>query len=173
MSFYNTLEFNLGGRFVAGLYAGILARDPEFGGWLFQREALARGGITQIQLVSNFLNSQEFQLKYGVLSDEQFIQRMYLNILGRVASVSEVNFQLAALPGIGRVGLAANLLNSAEFRNRIDARTTAFLLYSTLLLRDATPTELALRQQQIATGTPVRTLVDQFINSFEFLAQLN
>jgi hypothetical protein len=40
MNFINSDEFNRSGRFIAGLYIGILGRDAEFGGWLFQRNAL-------------------------------------------------------------------------------------------------------------------------------------
>ena len=41
MNFLNSEEFNVGGRFVAGLYVGLLDRDAEYGGWLFQRNALS------------------------------------------------------------------------------------------------------------------------------------
>jgi hypothetical protein len=46
MGFLNSLEFNLGGRFVAGLYVGLLDRNAEFGGWQFQRDAKGRGDIS-------------------------------------------------------------------------------------------------------------------------------
>jgi hypothetical protein len=173
MSFYNSDEFNLGGRFIAGLYIGLLNRDAEFGGWLFQREALARGGITQFQLVSNFINSAEFQLRNGTLSDDNFIRLLYRQILGREASQQEVNFQLSVLPATGRVQMAVNFLNSSEFRIRTDSRMAAFLLYATLLFRQPNSSEMSFRQGQIATGTPVRSLVDQFIQVREFTDQLN
>ena len=115
MNFHSTQEFNLGGRFIGGLYVGLLARDAEFGGWLFQRTALATGAITQLQLVSNFLDSAEFKQKYPSLTDVDFVRLLYRNILGREGSASEVNSQVGALPSIGRAGMANVFLNTAEF----------------------------------------------------------
>lgn len=43
LGFLNSQEFALSGRFVAGLYVGILARNAEFRGWIYQRDALSRG----------------------------------------------------------------------------------------------------------------------------------
>jgi hypothetical protein len=173
MNFFNSAEFNLGGRFIAGMYIGILNRDAEFAGWLFQREALARGGISQFQLVANFINSAEFQLRYGALSDDAYVRLLYRQILGREASQQEVNFQLSVLPGMGRVQMAVNFLNSPEFRIGNDSRLTSFLLYATLLFRQPDSAEMSFRQGQISTGTAISTLVSQFIEVREFTDQLN
>src|SRR4029434_8423864 len=60
LNFLNSQEFNVAGRYVAGVYVGVLDRDAEYGGWLFQRNALAIGVVNQLQLVSNFIVSAEF-----------------------------------------------------------------------------------------------------------------
>jgi hypothetical protein len=171
MNFYNAEEFNLGGRFIAGLYVGLLARDAEYSGWLFQRNALASGGIRQLQLVSNFINGAEFQLKYPSLTDTSFVRLLYNNILGREPNVSELNNQRAALPAMGRAGMANGFLNSAEFQLRIDSRLTAFVLYATLFGRDGSAGELAFRRTQIDAVTPVtiRKLVEGFLQLPEFM----
>jgi hypothetical protein len=54
VNFFNSAEFNNAGRFVAGLYVGILNRDAEYGGWLFQRNATATLGIPQAALLADF-----------------------------------------------------------------------------------------------------------------------
>ena len=77
MRFLNSPEFNNGGRYVAGVYVGILDRNAEYSGWLFQRNALARGLVTHLQLVSNFIVSAEFTAKFGNLSNEDFVSIMY------------------------------------------------------------------------------------------------
>jgi hypothetical protein len=169
MNFFNSEEFNIGGRFIAGLYVGLLGRDAEYGGWLFTRNALASAIVTHNDLVFNFLNSAEFQLKYGQLSDEEFVRLMYRNILLREATQAEVDFMLTALAsGIPRIQLATNFLNSEEFRLGVGPRLTAFILYACLLLRDPTSTEMEQRVAQIAGGTPVRTLVQEILQSSEF-----
>ena len=169
MNFLNSPEFNNGGRYVAGLYVGILDRNAEYGGWLFQRNALSTGLVDHLQLVSNFIISGEFTAKFGTPGNEDFVRLMYENVLLRQASQAEVNYQASALAGgTSRAQLASNFLISAEFRIGTGPRLTAFLLYATLLQREPTPQELLNRAGQIQSGVPVRTLVEEFINSAEF-----
>jgi hypothetical protein len=173
-SFFNTPEFQLGGRFVAGLYEGLLGRVAEFGGWRFQRNVLAVNLATQDQLVANFLGSNEYMLKYGVQTNEAFVTMLYQQVLGRTPSPTELANQASFLNNgtLTRVQLATNFLNSNEFRIRLASRLSAFLLYAALLQRDPNPAELNARQIQLDAGTPISTLCDQFILSPEFLTQL-
>jgi hypothetical protein len=173
-NFFNTPEFLQGGRFVVGLYLGLLGRDPEFGGWLFQRNALATNQVSQEQLVANFLGSAEFTGKYGPLTNEAFVNLMYVQVLGRNPSLGEVQAHSALLNSgtLTRTQTATNFLNSAEFRIRLDTRMTAFLLYATLLQRAPSDAELITRQVQLGSGTSITTLAEQFISSPEFLDQL-
>jgi hypothetical protein len=166
--FFQTLEFNLGGRFIAGLYVGLLARDAEFSGWLFQRNAMARGIVSPNQLVQNFLNSDEYRLKFGSPNDREYVRLLYRNVLLREASEGEVDGQVAALPGIGRVQLANNFLNSGEFRVGTGPRLTAFILHTCILMRDPSVTELNQFMSDIAAGVPVRTLIDRLLGTGEF-----
>ncbi len=117
MSFYNTPEFNLGGRFIAGLYRGLLGRDAEYNGWLFQRNALATGIVTQDKLVENFIGGAEFDQRFreqypnSSVTDIQasasdFIRYLYVNILGRTPGTTEVNGHLPSLLTGGKVAKA-------------------------------------------------------------------
>jgi hypothetical protein len=169
MNFLNSTEFNLGGRFAAGLYLGIIDRDAEFGGWQFQRQVLARGEFNHDQLVSNFLNSQEFNLKFGVLTNTAFVRLMYQNILLRSASQQEVDAWLNVLsnPANTRTIVARSFLNSPEFQKGTGPRLLAFLLYATLLLRDATPDERAALTAQLANPAHLQTAIETLANSQE------
>jgi hypothetical protein len=174
VNFMNSAEFNNGGRFIAGLYVGLLDRNAEYGGWLFQRNALSTGIVNPFQLVANFLSSAEWQLKFGTPTNQEFVRQLYRYVLLREASQSEINLQTAALAGgVTRVQLATNFLNTAEFRQGTGPRLTAFLLYSLLLLRDPGQNEMAARIDQIAAATPVKTIVQEIIGSSEFNALLN
>jgi hypothetical protein len=161
--------------FTAGLYLGIINRDAEFGGWQFQRQALAQGIVNQDQLVSNFLNSAEFSLKFGVLTNADFIRLMYRKILLREAGQSEVDAWLNVLsnPANTRTIAARSFLNSPEFQRGTGPRLLAFLLHSTLLLRDGTPAERASIETQLAANpAQLQTLIDLFANSAEINALL-
>lgn len=128
-------EFQLGGRFISGLYFGLLARDAEFSGWLHQLTALAAGFVTQTSLVGNFLNSEEYKLRFGTPDDAGFVRLLYRHILLREASQGEVDFQAGALKnGIQtRTTLAATFLNSPEFALVAGPRLTAFVLHASTL----------------------------------------
>jgi hypothetical protein len=167
-SFLRAPEFNLAGRFVAGLYVGILNRDPEFSGWIFQRDAISTGTGQQCVFANNFVSSAEFQLRNPALTNEGFIQLLYRQILGREPAQSEIATQLPPLQAIGRGQLACNFLNTEEFRLGKDARLTAFLLYATLLLRDSSEQERADLRNVLATNpSALEPLLDLFTNSAE------
>lgn len=169
--FFNSEEFNIGGRFVAGMYVGLLDRDPEYSGWLFQRRALSEGFIDQTALVRNFMTSAEYTLKFGNPDKDEFVRLLYRYILLREPAPSEVSFQSTAL-GDGsltrRVEMARTFFNSAEFRIGTGPRLIAFLLYSTLLQRDGSPEDRASQAAAIRSGFPMLTLFDNFIRTQEF-----
>jgi glucose/arabinose dehydrogenase len=169
-NFMNTAEFNLGGRFVAGLYVGILARDAEYDGWLFQRNATATGVANPVALTGNFLNSAEFAAKFGQLTNAQFAALLYRNILLREPDSSEVALQVNALiGGTTREALAHAFLKSPEFQSGTGARLTAFLLYATILLRGPSSIERDAALAQLAGGTDVQALIRDRVDSAEFV----
>jgi hypothetical protein len=167
-NFYNVEEFNRAARFVAGLYVGLLDRDAEFGGWLFQRGAYVTAVVDQSQLVANFLNGAEYAMKFGKPDDAEFVRLLYRYILRREATPEEVAFQVGNLKTMTRVQLAGSFLNSPEFRNGLGPRLTAFLLYSCLLLRDASQAERDAMAAKVSAGTDLRLLIDSLLSTPEF-----
>jgi len=62
----------------------LVGRAPEMSGFLAQVNAL-RGGESQWSLVNRFIHSPEFVQRYGVLPNQGFAARMYLNLFNRGA----------------------------------------------------------------------------------------
>jgi hypothetical protein len=121
-------------RLVNSLYLRLLGREAEPAA-LARRVAQLQGGATQEDLMADILASAEFRARAQLLigtgsEDERFIRALYLVLLGRSASASEVNGWLGALPGLGARGVASAFLHSREFRT---LEVTA--LYATLLQR--------------------------------------
>jgi glucose/arabinose dehydrogenase len=169
LSFFNSLEFNLGGRYAAALYVALLDRDAEYGGWLFQRNALTTGVTNPPALADAFLNSEEFLLKFGPLNDESLVRFLYRFVLLREASPQEVGFHAAGLrSGISRAQLASAFLNSEEFRVGTGPRLTAFLLYALILQRDPTALELNQMAGQVEADVPLASLVNSLLSSVAF-----
>jgi len=165
-------EFNQTSRFVAGLYRGLLGRDPEFAGWQYQRNALRTGQVSQTVLVTNFLNSAEFNLRYGVLTNEAFVSLLYLQVLGRGGAPFEITGQANLLNNgsSNRVAMANQFLNTAEFRLNNANRITAFLLYAAILGRNPASAEVDFRASQLVF-TPLLNVVNEFATSAELIQQ--
>jgi hypothetical protein len=170
LNFFDSEEFNIGGRFVAGLYVGLLDRNAEYGGWLFQRNALATKEATPLGMVQNFMNAYEYNLKYGNPDNATFVTLLYRNILLREPTPAEVQFQASALAGMTRAVMASNFLNSREFRIGTGPRLTAFLIYATLLQRDPTSAEFADASAKAAAFRD--QLLAPMLNSAEFKGQI-
>jgi hypothetical protein len=171
MSFFNSEEFNQAGRFIDGLYVGLLDRDAEYDGWLFQRNALATGGITQAKLVQNFLESAEYALRFGAPDNAEFVRLLYRHIFGREASQQEVDLQIGSLNSgsFTRLSMATFFLNSQEFRIGTGPRLSAFLVFATLLQRDPSLAEFETRIAELSSGQKtVRQIVDEIVATAEF-----
>src|SRR5205085_5772716 len=95
------------------LYLKILGRAPDPGGRSGLVNFLQHGGTVE-QAAAVLASSQEFNMLTG--SDGGFVQGLYVRLLGRIGSNGEVATWIAALPNLGRMGVAGAILNSAEFR---------------------------------------------------------
>jgi hypothetical protein len=174
-NFMSTAEFNAGGRFVAGLYVGLLNRDAEYPGWQFQRNALTTGGTSPLNLTTAFISTPEFTARFGTLSDADFVRHLYLYVLLRTASQNEVNFHSGTLsPTFTRGQMAMNFLNSAEFQQGTGPRLLAFLISAALQLRDPTPEERTTRVQQLQqSSAQLKPLIDGVLLTPAFRALLD
>ncbi len=173
-SLLNAPEFNAGGRFAAGLYVGLLNRDAEFSGWLFQRNAYITGRVTGEQLVSNFLSSPEYSLRFGNPDNAGYVRLLYRYVLLREATNDEVAFQAGALAngGTNRVTMAVNFLNSQEFRIGTGPRLTAFLLTAGLFGRDPLGGERQRLLDQLGAGFSTQDLISFILATPEFTGQV-
>ncbi|MCB0971557.1 MAG: DUF4214 domain-containing protein [Acidimicrobiales bacterium] len=73
------------------LYSAYLVRVPDAGGlnfWLRRR----RSGYTLSRISSYFEDSSEFQTRYGSLTNRQFVEQIYRNVLGREGEESGIAY---------------------------------------------------------------------------------
>lgn len=74
------------------LYGGAFDRTPDEGGLVFWTDYLDKGG-TLFQAAAGFVASPEFTALYGAnLSDADFVDQLYLNVLGREGEAAGVGF---------------------------------------------------------------------------------
>jgi hypothetical protein len=102
-----------GGVLADTLYLILLDRAPTSS----ERASLAASlssGATEEQAVTQLVTSAEYTFNHA--SDNDFVQSLYLRLLGRVGSTAEVNGWVAALPTLGRARVVQDFLKSSEFR---------------------------------------------------------
>ena len=118
-AFIDSGEFRFEGKFIAQTYLGILTRDADVGGFEGWLGALL-AGVSREQVVQVFLGSGEFQSRFGSnLTNAQFVERMYNNILLRSSDPGGLNGWVQALNSgqVTRAQLALSFLDSGEFQS--------------------------------------------------------
>jgi hypothetical protein len=83
-----------GNEYVALLYQAALGRAPDGAGLAFWEQTAATTPANQaaLSLAPNFTHSAEFVAKYGPLTDAQFVNQMYVNVLDRAADSGGLSF---------------------------------------------------------------------------------
>ncbi len=84
---------------VAHLYQAAFGRSADVGGVGYWTGLLNAGAATPSLVASVFAGSAEFTTRYGALSDPQYIDQLYQNVLGRPADSGGSAFWTAQLSG--------------------------------------------------------------------------
>ena len=116
--FMDSEEFRFEGKFITQTYLGILTRDADYAGFRGWLGALLVG-LSREQIVQVFLDSGEFQSSFGSnLTNGQFVERMYNNILLRSSDPGGFNAWVGALNNgqLTKAQMALRFLDSGEFQ---------------------------------------------------------
>jgi hypothetical protein len=152
---------------VVGFYQKFLNRTPQGGEQNGFVSELA-GGSTEELVIDQILSSAEFASRANALvgganSDSNFVQALFLLLLNRTGSTTEVNNWLAVLPSMGRSGVAANFQGGVEYRGDV-----VTLLYGSGLLDRPTPPSSAEVNTWVNSGLDVLSIETQLASSLEY-----
>ena len=110
------------------LYRATLDRTPQEEGFTNWVDTLSRG-VDFTNVVSGFVESAEFQLTYGDLDDDSFVELLYQNVLDRGADASGLAQWTALLDsGSSRAEVLEFFTQSREFVNNSSDDVTAWVL---------------------------------------------
>jgi subtilisin-like proprotein convertase family protein len=164
------------------LYLATLDRAPDEGGFANWATALANG-TTLAEITTGFVNSIEFQARYGVLNNTQFVTLLYNNVLDRAPdSGGLANWVGALAEGATRESIINGFSESQEFvGNTLFANTgyvialrdevhlgQVYRLYLATLDRAPDEGGFANWATALANGTTLAEITIGFINSIEF-----
>ncbi len=79
------------------LYSAALGREAEEGGYDFWLTEYQEGRFGLVRAANFFVTSDEFRATYGSLTNEGFVEQLYLNVLGRPGEPSGVAFWTSEL----------------------------------------------------------------------------
>ncbi|MBC9179426.1 DUF4214 domain-containing protein [Pseudoroseomonas ludipueritiae] len=165
---------------VMRLYQAALGRLPDPVGRDGWTDSLAQGA-SLTSLAQGFLNSDEFQGRYGALDNGGFVARTYQLALGREPDAPGLSSWLSQLDGgMSRAELLVGFSESAENRGRTDGVLSQGLwdadrqvadiarLYQAALGRAPEVDGLRFWDRQIDAGMTVTQVAERFTVSDEF-----
>jgi len=168
----------LGEHQVARLYVAAFGRNADSAGLVLQYAGL-RAGETLAQIGDGIVGSAEFINRYGALSNADYVNALYQNVLGRPGDASGVAFYNGALArGASRGAILAAFADSDEERGRLNgnpnvnyaatAEAQVARMYDTAFGRDADPSGFNTFTQAVINGTSLQTVALSFLASPEF-----
>jgi predicted acyl esterase len=153
---------------VSRLYLAYFQRLPDAGGlryWVGKR----RAGTTLSSISSTFAGSNEFKTKYGSLSNEAFVRRIYTDVLGRTADEKGVTFWTKQLDLRRRTrgSVMIGFSESNEFKGKAAHRVDVANIWIGIRnSRPSAPDELMFLGF-LSGGSPVSFPIDLLLHSLE------
>jgi len=97
------------------IYKAAFDREPDHGGLGFWVNQIDRGATLE-EVSQLFIDSTEFNLTYGNVTDNEFIDLLYQNVLNRLPDLSGYDFWLDKINQgeLDRAGILANFSESEE-----------------------------------------------------------
>lgn len=150
----------------ARLYWAFFNRIPD-GGGLRHWSDLRRSGVSLIRISASFAGSSEFKRKYGSLSNTQFVDLVYRNVLGRPGDAGGRSYWITKLNrGTSRGQVMVNFSESGEYVRRMARPVSVVDTVVAMTLSSPTTAELA-----AWVNTDLRDLIIEIFDSQAYAHQ--
>jgi len=161
---------------VARLYEAYLRRAPDADGLRFWVDRRSTGSAIA-EISEAFAQSPEFTNRYGQLSNADFVDLVYQNVLGREPDAAGASSWLTQLnAGLTRGAMMVGFSDSAELIGRTattspssSADNQIYRLYRAYLLREPDAGGLCFWSQRLRSGQSLSEVSEAFASSQEFL----
>jgi hypothetical protein len=151
---------------VVRLYQAYFLRSPDTAGydyWVGRR----RAGVSLSEISRAFAGSPEFRTLYGSLTDRQFVDRVYLNVLGRPGDATGVTYWTGQLASGARDRgeVMTGFSESPEYRERTSLQVETIMLYRASHSSVPSSAYLAQTEQRRRVGLGITTELFFITNS--------
>ncbi len=159
--------------FVGRVYQAIVARPADVGGLRYYL-SLLKTGTTRQEVVDVFVDSEEFRVLYGSLSDEEFVRLVYQNVMGREADDGGLRHWLEQLGGgsITRPAMMLNFIESSEYIANHDNRLRIDSLNLLLTGKNVSTFNSLRYQQWLASEGNVASVLKAILASDDYYNSL-
>lgn len=130
---------------VARLYRAFFLRDPDTPGLAYWWDSVNSGGRSLPRIANIMASSQEFQNRYGSLTNGQYVDLVYENVLHREPDGPGYTFWLGELDSGRRTRgeVMVGFSESSEYKNANRARIDVIISFFGFVRRIPTSSELA------------------------------
>ena len=146
---------------LARLYLATFGRYPDYEGlnhYTGQREE-AR---PLHEIAGEFTRSREFEQRYGTLDNAQFVELLFVNVLGNPSQADVRGYWVEALESgrMTRGEVLVDLAESGAFRERTAPEVFVSTAYTEILRRTPDPAVYAYWVSQLRSGHPYRSVIN-------------
>ena len=167
-AFFTSTEFQGTGAPVARLYFAYFLRIPDYGGLTFWINYF-RTGHTLAEISSAFAASGEFTSRYGALTNDQFVDLVYQNVLGRPADAGGKSYWLGQLNGgMPRGQMMIGFSESVEYLSTIASSTYVTMMYVGMLKRQPDTSGFNFWVGYLNQGNSGQALINGFLGAAEY-----
>lgn len=153
---------------VSRLYSAYFLRAPDTSGLRFW-VGRSRAGTRLYAISSTFAASSEFERRYGSLTDSEFVQLVYQNVLGRAPDSAGLAYWTGKLRnGSTRGRVMVGFSESSEYIRKQAANVAVIEIWFGMLQRAPSPAELSGFAQRIKDGTNPRVIITELLASTEY-----
>lgn len=168
-TFFNSAEFQVAIAPVVRLYFAYFLRIPDYPGlqfWIGQFNS----GSSLDTISQAFASSPEFSQTYGALTNSQFVNLVYQNILGRPADAGGLAFWTGQLDSsaMNRGQVMAAFSESAEYKGVIGNSVYVTMMYVGMLRRSPDQGGFDFWKGYLTSGNSGLALINGFITSTEY-----
>lgn len=172
-AFFNSFEFQASIAPVARLYFAYFNRIPDYPGLQFWVGEL-QGGRSLIEMSNEFASSPEFIATYGRLTNGEFVDLVYWNVLGRAPEPDGRVFWIGELEaGMSRGEVMVRFSESEEYRGRSFEAVQVTMMYVSMLRRVPEQEGFDFWIAELASGGSILELVGGFLVSPEYLGRFD
>ena len=166
--FFGSSEFQGTGSPIARLYFAYFLRIPDYGGLTFWTSYF-RAGHSLSEISDAFALSGEFTSRYGALTNDQFVNLVYQNVLNRAADAGGKSYWLGQLNGgMSRGSMMTGFSESSEYQSAIFSETYVTMMYVGMLKRAPDSGGFTFWVNYIDQGNSGQALINGFLVSQEY-----